>query len=102
MAKKNDWVQVHITVLTPEERATNIPEDTRRVPLELWVKGKLLEESAEIGDSITVRTKTGRTVRGTLCTVAPCFTHTFGDYVPELDAVDEMVKALLFGGEQDA
>ena len=102
MTKKNDWVQVHIDVLKPEERAANIPEDTRCVPLEMWVKGHLLNESAELGDLVTVRTKTGRTVEGTLCAVNPSFKHNFGDYIPELDQIDETVKSILFGGESHA
>lgn len=102
MANKNDWVQIHINVLKPEERATNIPEDTRHVPLEMWVKGHLLNETAEIGDTVTVRTKTGREVQGTLCAVNPSFKHNFGDYIPELDTIDETVKSILFGGEHHA
>ena len=102
MAKKNDWVQIHIDVLKPEERAANIPEDTRHVPLEMWVKGHLTNDSAELGDTVTVRTKTGREVTGTLCAVNPSFKHTFGDYVPELDEIDETVKSMLFGGRAHA
>ena len=100
MAKQNDWVQIHIDVLKPEERAANIPEDTRHVPLEMWVKGHLLTETAELGDIVTVRTKTGRVVEGKLCAVNPSFKHNFGDYVPELDEIDETVKSILFGGDR--
>ena len=100
MANQNDWVQIHIDVLKPSERAANIPEDTRHVPLEMWVKGHLQNESAEIGDLVTVKTKTGRTVEGTLCAVNPSFKHNFGDYVPELDQIDETVKSILFGGDR--
>ena len=102
MAKKNDWVQIHIDVLKPEERAANIPEDTRHVPLEMWVKGHLQDETAEIGDPVTVVTKTGRLAQGTLCAVNPSFQHNFGDYVPELDQIEETVKSILFGGEKHA
>ena len=102
MAKKNDWVQIHINVLKPEERATNIPEDTRHVPLEMWVKGHLINETAEIGDTVRVCTKTGREAEGTLCAVNPSFKHNFGDYIPELDTIDETVKSILFGGESHA
>ena len=102
MAKKNDWVQIHINVLKPEERATNIPDDTRHVPLEMWVKGHLLDETADIGDLVRVRTKTGREVSGTLCAVNPSFKHNFGDYIPELDAIDDTVKSILFGGAANA
>ena len=102
MAKKNDWVQIHIDVLKPEERATNIPEDTRHVPLEMWVKGHLVNDEAEIGDTVTIKTKTGRTVTGTMCALNPSFTHNFGNYVPELDQIEETVKDILFGGRNNA
>ena len=102
MAKKNYCVQIHIDVLKPEERATNIPEDTRHVPLEMWVKGHLVNDEAEIGDVVTIVTKTGRTVTGTMCAVNPSFKHNFGDYVPELDQIEETVKDILFGGRNNA
>ncbi len=38
-AKINDWVIIHNIVLTPEERAPQVPEDTKKVSLEMWVKG---------------------------------------------------------------
>lgn len=97
--QKGDWVQIHIKVLSAEERAANIPEDTKRVPLEMWVKGNLINEEAELGDIVSVLTKTGRTVEGTLVALSPCYTHSFGDYVPELDRIDRMVKDALFGGQ---
>lgn len=102
MAKKGDWVQIHIEVLKPSERAANIPEDTSHVPLEMWVKGNLIDEAAEIGDIVRIITRTGRTVSGSLCAAFPCFTHSFGEYVPELHRVDDMVKAIVFGGENNA
>ena len=37
MAKKGDWVLTHTIVLTPAERAPQVPEDTHKVPLEMWV-----------------------------------------------------------------
>lgn len=102
MSKKNDWVQIHIDVLKPEERATNIPEDTRHVPLEMWVKGHLQNDEAEIGDLVTIKTKTGRMVEGTMWAVNPSFKHNFGEYVPELDQIEETVKSILFGGRNNA
>ncbi len=43
-AKKGDWVKIHSIVLQPEERAPQVPEDTKKVPLETWVKGFLLDD----------------------------------------------------------
>ena len=37
--KKDDWVEIHYVVLEARERTGDIPEDTRKVPLECWIKG---------------------------------------------------------------
>jgi hypothetical protein len=43
MAKKDDWVQIHDIILAPCDRSPNLPEDTKKVPLELYLKGFLLK-----------------------------------------------------------
>ncbi|MDD3401222.1 MAG: 2-amino-4-oxopentanoate thiolase subunit OrtA [Eubacteriales bacterium] len=96
-----DWVQVEITVLEPDERAKNIPDDTKQVPLQMWVKGYMQNESACMGDTVTVKTRVGRLVEGRLCAVNPCFEHNFGGFIPELLKIDDDVKAIVFGGEND-
>ena len=98
MAKKGDWVQIHNIVLKPEERSEALPEDTKVNPLEMWVKGHLLSD-AEIGDEVEVKTRTGRIAKGTLVKVDPYFEHNFGVFVPEVLAIDDMVRKLTFGGE---
>ena len=102
MAVKGDWVQVHIVVLQPEQRAHGIPDDTHGVPLEMWVKGTLLDGKADLGDTVSVLTRTKRTVSGTMCAVNPSFSHSFGDFVPELLTIDETVRGIVFGGEAHA
>jgi hypothetical protein len=99
-AKKGDWVQIHQIVLKPEERAPQVPEDTKKVPLELWVKGIALHE-AKIGQQIEIETTTGRRVKGELAAVNPRYEHDFGDFVPELLKVDMQLKEILFGGDSD-
>ena len=99
MAKKGDWVLTHRIVLTPEQRAPQVPEDTHHVPLEMWVKGHLMAD-AEIGDRVQVTTRTGRLVEGTLLEVNPRYTHDYGEFVPELLEVGDTVRAILFGGEK--
>ena len=53
MAKKGDWVRIHRVVLPAEGRNPNLPADTAKVPLEMWVKGTLCAD-AEIGDEVEV------------------------------------------------
>ncbi|MBQ9949914.1 MAG: 2-amino-4-ketopentanoate thiolase [Clostridia bacterium] len=100
MSKKNDYVQIHRTVLTPDLRSKNLPEETHTKPLEMWVKGYLQEESANVGDSVTVITRTGRVAQGTLCDEAPHFEHSWGKLIPELLHVGDQVREIVFGGEE--
>jgi hypothetical protein len=99
-AKKGDWVQIHQIVLKPEERAPQVPEDTKTVPLELWVKGTALQD-AEQGSVVEIETITGRRVKGELVAVNPRYTHDFGDFVPELLKVDLQLREILFGGDSN-
>ncbi|WP_313757234.1 2-amino-4-oxopentanoate thiolase subunit OrtA [Tissierella sp.] len=94
-AKRGDWVRIHNIVLEVGERATNIPEDTQNVPLEMWVKGFLLNDSANIGDSVKVETYIGRTVEGKLLEVNPYYKHDFGKCVPELLYIGRQARELL-------
>ena len=100
-AKKGDWVRLHSVAMSPEERTANLPPDTKEVPLEIWVKGYLQEEQAQIGQEAHAITRTGRLVSGTLVELNPSYTHSFGETVPELLAVGDSVRALVFGGEHD-
>ena len=99
MAKKGDWVLTHTIVLTPDQRAPQVPEDTHKVPLEMWVKGHLTAD-AEIGDTVSVVTRAGREVSGKLLAVNPRFDHDFGDCVPELLEIGDVVRGIVFGGDR--
>lgn len=93
-AKIGDWVQIHQIVLEPEQRAQNLPEDTKKVPLELWVKGFAISE-AKLGEVITIKTMSGRLVKGTLVDVNPKYIHNFGDCVPELYNIDAQLREIM-------
>ncbi len=99
MAKKNDWVRIHSTVLTAEQRTGKLPEDTQKVPFDMWVKGHLENESAELGDTVTIITRTGRRETGKLLEVNPCFEVNYGSFVPEILEIDDVLRAALFGGQ---
>lgn len=94
-AKKGDWVRIHSIVLEAGERAPNVPEDTQKVPLELWDKGFLLNDSANIGDEVEVETYIGRKIEGTLLEVNPYYDHDFGKCVPELLYIGKQLKSLI-------
>ena len=97
MANKGDWVRIHSVILQPGERAAAVPEDTKQVPLEQWTKG-YLQADAALGEEASVITRTGRFVSGTLVDDAPHYTHSFGDFVPELQEAGDEAFAFLFGG----
>ena len=40
-AKKNDWVEIENLVLTPDERAPQVPDDTKATPLMMWWKTEM-------------------------------------------------------------
>ncbi|MGX7204073.1 2-amino-4-oxopentanoate thiolase subunit OrtA [Enterococcus pingfangensis] len=98
MVKKGSWVQIHLVVLKTNERAPQVPDSTKKVPLEMWVKG-FLQKDAEIGEEVTIKTVTGRLEIGKLVQVNPTFTHSFGNFVPEIIEIDQMLRNELFGGE---
>lgn len=96
-AKKGDWVRIHNVVLPAGQRAGSVPEDTAKVDLELWNKGFLLDDSANIGDEVKVETYIGRQIEGELVEVNPHWKHNFGDYVPELAHIGRQAREILFG-----
>lgn len=99
MIKKGEWVRIHKIILQPSERAPQVPEDTKKIPLEMWDKG-FLQEDAEMGGEVTIETVTGRKETGKLIEVNPYYEHDFGKFVPELLAIDRQVRDILFGGDR--
>jgi hypothetical protein len=99
MIKKGSWVQIHRLILNSNERAPQVPSDTKLVPLEMWVKGTLLED-AELGDVVQVKTLTGRIAEGVLVAFNPSFTHNYGQCVPEILKIGTLVKEIVFGDDK--
>lgn len=100
MAKKGDWVQIRTVVLKAEERTARIPDDTQKCDLLQWTKGFLQEDSAEVGDEVTVITAVGRTEKGTLVDTAPHYTHDFGEFIPEIIEMEKQLKEIMAGGDK--
>ncbi|MGE5486105.1 MAG: 2-amino-4-oxopentanoate thiolase subunit OrtA [Ignavibacteriales bacterium] len=100
-ARKGDWVQIYGVVLKPEERAPQVPEDTRKVPLEMRLKG-FIQHDAHVGEEATIKTLTGRLVSGRLVAVNPAYEHDFGRPAPELAGVGLELRAMLQGGGDGA
>jgi hypothetical protein len=80
---KGTWVEIERVLLKPEERAPNLPEETRKCPYVLRVSG-FLQEEAEVGAEVTVKSLIGHEHSGILKVVNPSYGHSFGTTVPEL------------------
>ena len=95
MVKKGRWVRIHNIVLKAEERTARIPDDTQKCDLEMWDKGWLTDDMAEVGEIVTVKTATGRLLQGVLIEEDPHYTHNYGDYIPEIFEIDRRLKNIM-------
>lgn len=100
-ALKGQWVNTHKIILTEDERAPQVPDDTKKVPMEMWVKGFLLNEEASIGDLVEIKTLSGRLESGKLIEINPAYRHSFGEFVPEILQIGKELREILFGGDND-
>jgi len=94
-AKKGDWVRIHSVLMEAGDRAPGIPEDTSKVPYELWDKGFLISNKAEIGDAVEIETITGRNIKGKLLETNPSYDHDFGEFIPEILIIDKKLKVIM-------
>jgi hypothetical protein len=99
-ARKGDLVLIHLVVLEPAQRAENLPEVTRIVPYEGWIKGFLLEDEAEIGETVRIKSLIGRDLSGKLTEINPVYDHGFGEPQPELNAIGPEAWKELQGREK--
>lgn len=99
-AKKGDWVLIYNIVLNPENRAPQVPDDTKHVPLETWVKG-FINEEASLGEKVSITTMTGRIVTGKLVDINPYYRHDYGKCVPEILKIGLQLREITFGGENN-
>lgn len=95
IATKGDWVRIHSVLMKAGSRAPGIPEDTAKVPYELWDKGFLVSDEAEIGETVNIETITGRNITGTLLEKNPSYRHDFGEFIPEIMLIDKQLKKLM-------
>ncbi|MDI6860616.1 MAG: 2-amino-4-oxopentanoate thiolase subunit OrtA [Caldisericia bacterium] len=91
MLKKGDYVEIKITILKPDERAENLPQDTKLVPYEGKVRGYLTFDG-EIGKEVEIETPIGRRVKGILLGLAKEYIHNFGEPIRELIDIGKKVK----------
>jgi hypothetical protein len=64
----------------------------------MWVKG-FAAQAGRIGDTVEVRTLTGRKERGEVVEIMPAYRHDFGQFIPEIIAIGQTLRAILDGGD---
>jgi hypothetical protein len=94
-ARKGDLVQVHRVILKPNQRPETLPECTKTVPYEGWIKGFLINTEATIGDEVQVETFIGREISGTLVSVNPTYDHSFGKPQKELLSIGREIRGIV-------
>ena len=92
--EKGTWVEIYQVVLTPDERAPHIPDDTRKVPLEMRVRGWLVEP-ASLYEAAEIKTAAGRHIKGKLIEINPPYSHGFGAPIAELTSIGSEVRGIL-------
>jgi hypothetical protein len=88
------WVEIGRVVLAPGARAPQVPADTHKLPLEMRVKGFLVNAAA-LGEEAEINTAAGRQLRGTLLAVNPAYQHGFGAPIPELTPIGGELRVRL-------
>ena len=94
------WAQIGLVVLEPEERTARLPDDTKKVPYYVRVRG-FLEGDANVGDTVTIETLIGRKVRGELLCIEPSYGHSYGRPIEELMQAGFEARSLLRSLEED-
>jgi len=93
-AKIGDLVQIHKLILKPDQRPENLPDSTKSVPYECWIKGFLLNNEARRGEEVRIETFIGREISGTLVSVNPAYDHSFGLPQKELLSIGRELKKI--------
>ena len=96
MIDKGTYVRIRKTILKPEERSNNLPEETKMVPFKMWIKGYLLEDS-DLFDIVKIKTILGRTETGRLKEANPPYKHSYGDFIPEILSLRDIIIQDMYG-----
>ncbi len=94
-AKKGQWVRIKNTILQVGERAPQVPEETRAVPLEMWINGFLVNDGAQLGDTVKINSLADMIHEGTLVEIGPGYDIDYGRPQPELLAIGPELRAIL-------
>jgi len=91
-ARRGDLVQIHKILLKPDQRPDTLPECTKSLPYECWIKGFLLNKEGTLGDEVQIESFIGREISGILVSVNPPYDHSFGSPQEELFSIGKELK----------
>ncbi len=91
MVKKSEYVEIKIVALNKDERAENLPNDTKNLPYEGKIRGYLTSDS-NIGDEVTIETPIGRKINGILLKKVGKYEHNFGEPIRELIDIGKKIR----------
>ena len=100
MIDKGTYVRIRKTIFKPEERSSNLPVETSKVPFKMWVKGYLGEDS-DLFDIVTIETITGRKETGRLKEDNPPYKHNYGEFVPEILELRKTILNDFYGDKNE-
>ena len=92
--RKGTLVEIEQVILTPKQRAPQVPDDTKKVPLVMRARGTLTDDSV-IGKEVRIETVTGRMITGILVEENPAYGHGFGPPIPELVPIGRETRHIL-------
>lgn len=92
---KGQWVRVYKVVLSASQRSANLPEDTKKVPMEMWDKGFLINDEAKIGDQVQVETIVGRIIEGELVELNPSYEINYGECITETLYIGKQLREMI-------
>lgn len=90
MIEKGTYVYIKKIVLTSSQRSSNIPVDTKDKDFVMKIKGYLTKD-ASLGDTVDILTETKRKVSGILLEANPTYTHSFGNHLPEVKLMKDII-----------
>ena len=97
---KGEYVRIRKYLLRPEDRLGGIPEETKKQPLKMWVKGRLNHES-ELFQPASITTATGRTLFGDVKETKPTHKFSYGAYVDEILQMREIILREMWGNDDE-
>ena len=96
----SEWVEVEWVVAQPAERRADLPEDTRQVGYMARTRGIAVDPA--IGEIAEILSPTGRRQVGSVVSIRPGYTHTFGAPVEAWVQMREAIRVLIHGLAEEA